>query len=78
MLDAKFKAVDNWRAEGISALRAFFTGRLRPNDYKIIYSIILSHLLLAGFGVVIGLKWKSSGAAMTFSLWHVMLLLLSL
>lgn len=77
MKTRRMKNIPDWRDEKLWAVTAYFTKKLRPNDYKIIHSTIICHLLLIGFGIAVGTTNKN-GACMAFGLWHLILLAISL
>jgi len=52
----KYKRIKDWRqgkSQYLMFLPALFTGKLRPNDYKMIFSILLSLALLLVMGMII-------------------------
>ena len=50
-IDKKRKHIKSWRADGMGYIGAFFKGRMRSNDYGVVWSIIIMCVLIVVYTV---------------------------
>jgi hypothetical protein len=68
----------DWRKEGISSFVAFFTRRLRHNDYHILLSLIGAVISLVVMAVLISIREKSViGVTISVPILHYMMAIFS-
>ena len=78
-IDKKKKQIHTWRDEKLSFCTAFFRGRMRPNDYVFMWSLIFMSALILIYGAAsAAVTEKSIGVMFAFTVLHVILLAFSM
>ena len=78
-IDKKRKKVMTWRDEGLGFWTAFFQGKMRSNDYSMMWSLfIMSALIIAYGATAAALTDKLLGIMYGITVLHVIVLCISL
>lgn len=78
-IDKKRKRVHTWKDENINSCAAFFQGKMRSNDYVLVWSVILMSGLIIIYGSAASAVTENSlGIMFAFSLLHVIMLAISM
>ena len=78
-IDKKKKLLVTWSDEGYSFMQAFFRGKLRSNDYTMLWSVILLVILIIVYGALSAAYTVDSiGIVFAFVVLHVVLLAVSM
>ena len=78
-IDKKKKLLVTWSDEGYSFMQAFFSGKLRSNDYTMLWSVIFLVILIIVYGALSAAYTVDSiGIVFAFVVLHVVLLAVSM
>ena len=78
-IDKKRKRVHSWRDDKLNLCEAFFKGRLRSNDYVLMWSLIGMSALLIIYGAAAGAVTEESlGVMFAVTVLHIILLSISM
>lgn len=78
-IDKKRKRVHTWRDDRIGFFPAFFQGRMRSNDYVLMWSLIAMIILIIIFGAASGaVTEKAVGIMVAVTVLHAILLAISM
>ena len=78
-IDKKRKLLSDWRKDGLNAFSAFFRGRMRRDDYIMIWSLIILFTLTVAYTVIAARVTENSlGIMFGITALHIILLILSM